>query len=328
MTAQAPTVAFRPRRLGHANLYVRDLEASMAFYNGVCGLEEVYREPEVSAGFLSNGNTHHDLGLMQAKVRGGGTFVTKASEVTKIVARNLEPGLNHLGWEMNTKDELIAAWLRAKASPAVRITRTVNHQITHSIYVEDPDGNQHEFYADQLEDWRTIFRPAHDELLTVHWDPSNEPHSDRAFWRDVTEFRTVPEAIFHPRAITHVGLIAKDFPAMRDFFENVAGLDVNTEASSEDALFFTGQSRISLLLFAPRPNPGAGLRYIAFELSDAGELSQALRRSQAAGIPVETVSAVGDARGAVLRDPDGLSVLLYASLSPRQLLSLGSAIIA
>ena len=68
MSAATQAVRFRPRRLGHANLWVGDLEATSGFYNRVLGLEEVRREPEITASFLSNGNTHHDLGLLQAKV--------------------------------------------------------------------------------------------------------------------------------------------------------------------------------------------------------------------------------------------------------------------
>ena len=61
-------VCFRPRRLGHANLYVSELERSMAFYNQVVGLEEVVREPAIHAGFLSNGNTHHDIGMVEIQL--------------------------------------------------------------------------------------------------------------------------------------------------------------------------------------------------------------------------------------------------------------------
>ena len=59
-----PAVRFHPRRLGHANLFVSDLDRSMRFYSAVCGLEEVRREPAIRIGFLSNGNTHHDVGLV------------------------------------------------------------------------------------------------------------------------------------------------------------------------------------------------------------------------------------------------------------------------
>lgn len=325
MTEKATAlVAFRPRRLGHANLYVKDLEASMRFYNTVVGLEEVYREPEVTAGFLSNGNTHHDIGLMQATVAAGGSHVTTSGRTVKIVPRGLTPGLNHLGWEMNNKDELIEAWRRAKAAGNVRMPRTVNHQITHSVYVEDPDGNQHEFYADQLEDWRTVFRPDHDDLLTHHWDPSGEPGNDRQYWQEPTEFRSVPGAVFHPRAITHVGIVARDFAAMRRFFLDVAGLEVDeSTTASDDAVLLKGQSRFSVTLFAPRQGREPGLRYIAFALQDAAGLEGARERAAAGGIATSNVSA----QALRVVDPDGLDVLFYAGLSPRELVELGCTVI-
>ena len=61
-------IKFRPRRLGHVNLTVSDLERSMAFYTRVLGIEEVRREPDIKAGFLSNGNTHHDVALVEVGV--------------------------------------------------------------------------------------------------------------------------------------------------------------------------------------------------------------------------------------------------------------------
>src|SRR5262245_29888845 len=48
---------FRPRRLGHANLFVSDYERASEFYQSVVGFEEVYRQPDNRASFLSNGNT-------------------------------------------------------------------------------------------------------------------------------------------------------------------------------------------------------------------------------------------------------------------------------
>jgi catechol-2,3-dioxygenase len=43
---------------------VSNLEASMRLHNKITGFEQVCRL-NTGAGFLSNGNTHHDLGLVQ-----------------------------------------------------------------------------------------------------------------------------------------------------------------------------------------------------------------------------------------------------------------------
>ena len=62
----AAAVRFAPRRLAHANIFVGNLERSMSFYNKVCGIEEGRRETGIRAGFLSNGNTHHDIAAMES----------------------------------------------------------------------------------------------------------------------------------------------------------------------------------------------------------------------------------------------------------------------
>ena len=64
MSNQAAAM-FHPERFAHANLFVADVDVSVDFYRDVCGITEVFREPGVKAGFLSNGATHHDIGLMQ-----------------------------------------------------------------------------------------------------------------------------------------------------------------------------------------------------------------------------------------------------------------------
>src|SRR5690348_13796323 len=102
----AQRVSFAPRRLGHANLFVGDLDRSMAFYNGICGLEEVRREPGISAGFLTNGNSHHDIGLMQTMAA---ARVGREGHVQVPEGRGTRPGLNHFGWEMKNEASLIAA---------------------------------------------------------------------------------------------------------------------------------------------------------------------------------------------------------------------------
>src|SRR6188474_3156003 len=106
-------VRFSPRRLGHTNLFVSSLPKSMSFYNNVCGIEVRFREPGIRAGFVSNGNTHHDVGLIELAdqvLTGGDSHILASSNV------RTNAGLNHLGWEMENVNELIAAYRRATGS--------------------------------------------------------------------------------------------------------------------------------------------------------------------------------------------------------------------
>jgi catechol 2,3-dioxygenase len=153
-------VRFHPRRLGHANLFVSDLDRSMRFYHAVCGLEEVRREPAIRIGFLSNGNTHHDVGLVQSSTArrvGRGGFVMSRGD-------RRATGLNHLGFEMENEAELVEAYRRTTAC-GVEIDRTVDHLISRSVYLPDPEGNVLEFYADVTKDWRSIFCPEREDLV-------------------------------------------------------------------------------------------------------------------------------------------------------------------
>jgi catechol 2,3-dioxygenase len=313
MSAATQAVRFRPRRLGHANLWVGDLEATSGFYNRVLGLEEVRREPEITASFLSNGNTHHDLGLLQAKVTAH-QHKAKDGKIIEVKGRDCTIGLNHLGWEMDNEAQLVSAWERAKKRGDVVITRTVDHQISHSVYVSDPDGNQHEFYADATKDWRSIFNPERDDLVTRPWDPAAGPPSTERNWPVNPDIRQVAGSVFHPRNITHAGLVAANFEAMQRFFVEVAGLDVVEGTASAEQVVLRGESsHFDLALIAARNGRKPGLRYIAFLVPETADLKAAQARAAQAGVKVSPLRETSGGISILVRDPDGLDVVLYSS---------------
>src|SRR6201989_82247 len=93
---------FAPRRLGHANLFVSNYEQSADFYKSIVGFEEVYRQPNNKASFLSNGNTYHDLAL---------TDVT-----SPYGAKGQKPGLMHCAFELENEVELVEGYNRSVAA--------------------------------------------------------------------------------------------------------------------------------------------------------------------------------------------------------------------
>jgi len=123
--------------VGHAVLKVRDLNRSTCFYTAVLGLHEVARRDfgEGPMVFLSTGNSHHDLALVQP------TF--GASE-----AANASIGLHHLalliGDDLNAlrkaKDHLEAH--------DIEIHMMLDHRVSQGIYISDPDGYLLELYVD------------------------------------------------------------------------------------------------------------------------------------------------------------------------------------
>jgi len=301
---QARAVKFAPRRLGHANIFAGELQRSMNFYNKVVGLEEVRREPGIVAGFLTNGNTHHDVGIVEV-TKEARVGIDGHVQIPK--GRGKEAGLNHLGWEMETEAELVAAYRRAVAA-SVPIHRRANHQISHSIYVFDPDGNLNEFYADALKDWRSIFNPTRDDLVTSEWDVDKLAEGDKEPKYDAhPNLRTVADAALHPLRITHAVMVARNYPRMVEFYREVGGLTPQRLSGSGEATAMMGRlGRLDLVIFARGNGLEPGLHHFAFELASEHDFKSASQRLRAAGVKVELEVSNDHKRSIFLRDPDGL----------------------
>lgn len=287
---------FRPRRLAHANLFVGDLERSMAFYTTVVGLEEVYRRPAVKAGFLSNGNTHHDIGMV---------------EVSSPLCRTKKPGLYHLAFEMESERDLVEGYRRATAREKT-FARTVDHDITFSIYDSDPDGLVLEYYADSTKEWRTkrtgiVTKP------TPQWIPGERSPSSESFYHATPEIRRVEDAIFHPQRITHAVLVAENYADVLDYYRTTAGLALHHggEAAPFAVLSGTCGDR-DLAIFRATDSLAPGLHHIAFEVADEADLRRSSIMATSAGLAIDARIDDPGRTGVVIKDPDGIRILFYA----------------
>src|SRR5690349_14306317 len=108
---------FRPRRLGHANLFVSDYVEAQNFYHSVAGIQEVYRQPDNRASFISNGNTYHDFGLTDVR--------------SPYAAKDQRPGLYHIAFELENEVDLVNGYNRAVAN-GVKFSHTRDHDVAHS----------------------------------------------------------------------------------------------------------------------------------------------------------------------------------------------------
>src|SRR3546814_14370853 len=97
---------FRPRRLGHVNLWVDDLEASEQFYNQVCGLKVEFTEPDLIVTFLGTGHTPHDLGMMQTTT--GADRYSRYGLLPLTGSTGPNPRLTHLYWDLDKEAQLVA----------------------------------------------------------------------------------------------------------------------------------------------------------------------------------------------------------------------------
>jgi len=305
--ANSQDVKMAPRRLGHANLFVGELQRSMHFYNKVCGLEIVRLEPEIEAGFLTAGATHHDVGLMQASNK---PRVGLGGHVQIPTGRGSAAGLNHFGWEMENEAQLVAAFRRAR-DLGLKIHRTTDHQISHSVYLFDPDGNLNEFYADAVEDWRTIFNLEREELVSGHWDPDAAEPSTKSNYLAEPVIRQVEGAVFNPIRITHAIMVADKFDEMREFYTRTAGLTPIEESEGKYVTMRAAAGEFDLALVPKRPGLSPGLLLIAFRLSEHNDIDRCEAALRKAGVVIDRVVNVPGKRGIVINDPDGIVIELY-----------------
>lgn len=130
-------------QLGHIALYVRDLQASLDFYQQVVGLDVAGKVFNDRAAILTGGTTHHELLLIEV-----------GDAPSPPQGRRL--GLYHIGWCVGESlDQLREAKKRIEMF-GCPIDGMSDHTISFSLYIRDPDNNEIEIYVDNADtDWRT-----------------------------------------------------------------------------------------------------------------------------------------------------------------------------
>ena len=127
--------------LGHVVLKVTDLARAEAFYHGLLGMPVCarYDEQGMKMTFFSLGD-HHDLALAEVS----GTDAAPGEQA---------PGLHHVAFRIGTRlEELIEAKTMLESAGVTPLP--VDHEVTKSLYFDDPDGNTIELYIDASDVWR------------------------------------------------------------------------------------------------------------------------------------------------------------------------------
>ena len=141
-------------KVGHIVLRVSDLPRALAFYSGVLGLREVARRdfgdgPMV---FLSSGNSHHDIALIEAGAVAHGD------------------NLHHFALKVGDSLDDLAEVQRTLAANDVAVHMALDHHVSQGLYVTDDDGNLIELYVDaDPRVWRD------DPTAVAHSDPLSLP---------------------------------------------------------------------------------------------------------------------------------------------------------
>ena len=134
------------KELGHIVLYVHNLERSRFFYETVLGWHAITPEGyarRACAFSSTNGRTHHELLLLEV------------GEDAPPVRHGHRAGLYHFGLKVGDSDDELRDALATLRANDVRVVGMSDHTVTHSLYIEDPDGNEIELYIDVPGvDWR------------------------------------------------------------------------------------------------------------------------------------------------------------------------------
>jgi catechol 2,3-dioxygenase len=127
------------KELGHVVFYVTNIQKMVAFYEGILGFTLIHADGHMA--LFGTPRTHHEMLLIEI----GGTVQPKT----------MQHGLYHVGLKIGDTPEDIQRAYKELVAKGVTIYGASDHTVTHSLYIEDPDGNEIELYADVSDIWKT-----------------------------------------------------------------------------------------------------------------------------------------------------------------------------
>lgn len=185
-------------RLSSVTLAVRDLERSIAFYTQAIGLDRL----AATAGTAQLGRDGKTL-LHLAERRHGRP-------------RGDAAGLFHVAWLVASRAHLGAALARLDAS-GVRLTGAADHHVSEAVYLDDPDGNGVEIYAD---------RPGTDWYRDGELVAGNAPLDSAGILASTAAAGIRPAGSADGLRLGHVHLEAIDLAASSRFAAAALGLEL------------------------------------------------------------------------------------------------------
>ena len=120
-------MGYKPSKLGHVNIFVRNAERARDWYEDLLGLHTYGFTPGRAAFMTSDLGNSHEIALVQVGENAPGP---QPGQV----------GLNHMAWYMDSLDDLKELYFRLKEKN-IEIERVADHGHAIGIYIHDPDGN-------------------------------------------------------------------------------------------------------------------------------------------------------------------------------------------
>jgi catechol 2,3-dioxygenase len=191
----------------HVQLRVADLQRALAFYRDLLGFT-IVDDAGDSVGLAPSGST---------------TEMLRLREVRGLKHRPRHPqtaGLYHVAWLVPSRPDLGRA-LDGLARARYQLTGASDHAVSESLYLDDPDGNGVEIYADKPRDtWKWKDGRVH---MTV------DPLDLESLLDDAKGLEKLPAVLAPGTHIGHVHFVVPDLNAAKNHYVNDVGLDITVE---------------------------------------------------------------------------------------------------
>ena len=281
-----PTFANRtPMRIGMVTIRVRKLDVVADYYRDVLGLAVMERSA-----------TGAVLGAGGVKLLALEARPDAANE-----ARNAA-GLYHTAFLMPTRKDL-ARWLVNAAIHRVPLSGFADHRVSESVYLDDPEGNGIEVYADRdpsLWQWS-------EGTVTMGTDQLDIDNLVSLTNTNVSDYAKAPDGL----RIGHMHLRVGDLAKADGFYRGTLGFDP-TRARSGAAFLSSGRYHHHLGLnvwqsagAGRRDDAATGLAWFSLEIEKPDLFAAKEERLRQAGVQVASVAG-----GLEAADPWGTRVRL------------------
>lgn len=281
-----PTFANRtPMRIGMVTLRVRDLDKVADYYRDAIGLTVMQRSA-TNARLGSGG-----VALLDLERREGA-----ASE-----ARNAA-GLYHTAFLMPTRKDL-ARWLVHAAKNRIPLAGFADHLVSESVYLDDPEGNGIEIYADRApEQWK--WEAGSVAMATDQLDIDGLLALTKT---NTTDYARAPDGL----RIGHMHLRVGDLEQADRFYSGTIGF-APTRKRSGAAFLSSGRYHHHLGInvwqsqgAGPRDDAATGLAWFSLEIEAQQILEAQQQRLEQAGMKTAAIAG-----GIETSDPWGTKLRL------------------
>ncbi len=120
-------MGYKPKQLGHINIFVRNAERARDWYEDLLGLHTYGFMPGSAAFLTADLENSHEIALIEVGEDAPGQLKGQV-------------GLNHMAWYMDSLDDLKELYYRIKERD-IEIELVSDHGHAVGIYIRDPDGN-------------------------------------------------------------------------------------------------------------------------------------------------------------------------------------------